>query len=91
MQPNALGGGIVVLLDGALGCNGCKAFRFFDRSRQGIQVLKTLLSGLAEAFLKKHESKRVWAHTEQHFESILDSSRSYIKKNIDTRLDHVCT
>jgi hypothetical protein len=60
------------LLGCILGSNGCKAFLFRHRSRQVIQVEKTLLPGSAEAFLRKKESKRFWAHEEQYLESISD-------------------
>jgi hypothetical protein len=58
-------------LDGLFGSNGRRALLFLHWSRQGIQVEKTLLSGSAEAFLRKQESKSLWAHLEQYFVSIL--------------------
>jgi hypothetical protein len=62
---------VVRLLDGILGCNGYKALLFLDRSRQEIQVKKTLVPGFAEGFLRKQESICLWAQAEQYLESIL--------------------
>src|SRR5271168_4236747 len=71
-RASAFVGGGARLLACILGSNGCKAFLFRHRSRQVIQVEKTLLPGLAEGFLRKKESKRFWAHEEQYLESISD-------------------
>ena len=68
-------------LDGLFGSNGRSAHLFLDWSRQGIQVEKTLLSRLAEAFLRKQESERLRAHLEQYFVSIL--CRGLKKRNGD--------
>jgi hypothetical protein len=60
-------------LGGTLGCNSCKAFLFdFDLPRQAMQVLKTLLPGLAEALARKEESGSFWIQAEQYFEAIPD-------------------
>jgi hypothetical protein len=45
---------------------------FDRRSRQGMQVAKTLLLGLAEASARKEESKRFCKQLEQYLESISD-------------------
>lgn len=45
-------------------------FARLRRSRQGMQVEKTLVPGLAEPFLRKKDSKRFWAQEEQYFASI---------------------
>jgi hypothetical protein len=74
------------LLARILGSNGCKAFLFRHRSRQVKQVEKTLLPGLAEAFLRKKESKRFWAHEEQYLESILDVEAKLKQRNLDLQV-----
>jgi hypothetical protein len=60
------------LLDRTLGSNSCKAFLFFDWSRQGMQVLKTLLPRSAEALAKKEESRSFLMQVEQYFKAIPD-------------------
>jgi hypothetical protein len=45
---------------------------FLHRSRQGIQVEKSLLAASAEAFLRKEESESLRVQEEQYFESIAD-------------------
>jgi hypothetical protein len=57
-RARAFGGPLARLLDSTLGSNSCKAFLLpFDRrARQGMQVEKTLLPGLAEALARKEES-----------------------------------
>ena len=64
------------LLACILGSNVCKAFRLvFDRrSRQRMQVAKTLLPGLAEASARKEESKSFCRQPEQYLESISGGS-----------------
>jgi hypothetical protein len=60
-----------------------RALHFLVRSRQGIQVAKIFVPGLAEVSLRKRESERVLAHAEQHFESIargVEAKRGYSKK-----------
>jgi hypothetical protein len=47
--------GFAHLFEETLGCNGCKALLFLDRARHAIQVEKTLVPGLAEAFARKED------------------------------------
>ena len=68
---HALAGRVVALLNGALGCNGCKAFLFLEfLARQGMQVLKILLPKSEEVSFRKEERTCFWTHEEQYFESI---------------------
>jgi hypothetical protein len=73
-RVSGFAGGIARLLDRTLGSNGCKAFLLpFDRrARQGMQVEKTLLPGLAKALARKEESGSFWMQAEQYLESISD-------------------
>lgn len=69
---------VQAFFDVLLGRNCFRALLFLLLSRQGIQVEKILLPMSADASLRKQESKRILAHVEQHLESILDMSRSYL-------------
>lgn len=86
------GRGIVGLLDSRLGSNGNKALLFFDLSRQGIQVEKTLLSGLAKASLRNRDSDCLIAQAEQYFESIRSIERKEkdreVREGLRTRVYH---
>ena len=50
------------LFEGILGCNGCRALLFLDRARHAIQVEKTLVLRLAEAFARKEDIRSFWIH-----------------------------
>ncbi len=54
--------GFVHLFEETLGCNGCRALLFLDRVRHAIQVEKTLVPGLAEAFARKEDIRSFWTH-----------------------------
>jgi hypothetical protein len=67
-------GRVARLLDGTLGHNGCRAFRFFEfLARQGMQVLKILLPNSEEVPFRKEERTCFWRHEEQYFESIAEA------------------
>ena len=50
------------LFEGILGSNGCRALLFLHRARHVIQVEKTLVPGLAEAFARKEDIGSFWMH-----------------------------
>jgi hypothetical protein len=50
------------LFEETLGCNGCRALLFLDRVRHAIQVEKTLVPRLAEAFARKEDIRSFWTH-----------------------------
>ena len=70
-------GRVVGLLDGI---SRKAVLLFLERSRQGIQVERSLLAGSAEAFLRKEESRSFRAQEEQYFESIPDAEGAGLKE-----------
>jgi hypothetical protein len=50
------------LFEGTLGSNSSRALLFLHRARHVIQVEKTLVLGLAEAFARKEEIGSFWMH-----------------------------
>ena len=55
-------GGLVYLFEEILGCNSCRALLFLDCAWHAIQVEKTLVPGLAEAFARKEAIRSFWTH-----------------------------
>jgi hypothetical protein len=50
------------LFEETLGCNSCRDLLFLDYAWHVIQVEKTLVPRLAEAFARKEDIKSFWTH-----------------------------
>jgi hypothetical protein len=55
-------GGFAHLFEETLGYNSCRALLFLDCAQHAIQVEKTLVPRLAEAFARKEDIRSFWTH-----------------------------